>query len=379
MKKGIVYVIVTALLLLIVPCFAEASESDLCITINGERLKIPADMGALFIDGQSRAQIPIRAISEGLGHEVKWNSSTRTVTIIKSEKEAIQITVGSNQVITPDNTIIMDTQAVIIGGRTYVPLRFVSEALGYHVDYQWNGFHTISITDSVVKPAFNRPHVQNLPDEIKKWVEYSKDVPLVQERTYDGKRYVLITEGEKRSGGYAVEVIEVVETGDSLVLKVKRTKPAPEDMVTDALTYPYDLIVLENKELPLSFLDVDDESYIFMNLHGIDYIDRPIVATSDWIKIFTPKLEEDVVGAFQLTGIANVHEGTVSYDLKTKTGDVILSGFTTAAFTVWGYFEEEIQVPQELGETDLDLELYSISMKDGSQMFKVTIPLTIKP
>ena len=258
MKKSIVYVIVTALLLMLVPGFAGAAESDFRIYINGERLTIPVDMGNPFIDGQSRTQIPIRAISAGLGHEVAWSSVTRTVTIVKSENEVIQITIGSDEVITPDDTIKMDTKAVIIGDRTYVPLRFVSEALGYNVGYQWNGFHSINIDASVVKTAFYRPLAQSLPDEIKNWVEFSKEVPLVQEKEYDGKRYVLITEGEKPSGGYAVEVIEVVETAENLVVKVKSTKPAPGDMVTDALTYPYDLIIVENKELPLSFQNVDD-------------------------------------------------------------------------------------------------------------------------
>ncbi len=364
---------------MIVPGFAGASEGEFRIHINGERLTIPVDMGNPFIDGQSRTQIPIRAISEGLGHKVQWSSATRTVTIIKSENEVIQITIGSDEVITPDETIKMDTTAVIMGDRTYVPLRFVSEALGYNVDYQWNGFHSINIDDYMVKSAFYRPDAQNLPDEIKNWVEFSQEVPLVQEKEYEGKRYVLITAGEKRTGGYAVEVTEVFETAKNLVVKVKFTKPAPEDMVTEALTYPYDLIIVENKELPLSFQNVDDGSYFFMDLHGIDYIDRPIVAASDWIKVFSPKPEEEVDGEFKLTGIANVHEGTVSYDLKTKTGEVILSGFTTAAFTVWGYFEEEIEVPQELDETELYLDLYSVSMKDGSQMFKVTIPLSIQP
>ncbi len=41
----------------------------------------------------------------------------------------------------------MDTEAVIINGRTYVPLRFVSEALGYKVDYRYErGYHRIDIT-----------------------------------------------------------------------------------------------------------------------------------------------------------------------------------------------------------------------------------------
>ncbi len=109
---------------------------------------------------------------------------------------------------------------------------------------------------------------------------------------------------------------------------------------------------------------------------GIDEINWPVVAASDWIKIFSPEPEEQVDGTFKLTGIANVHEGTVNYQLITKTGDEVLSGFSTAAMLDWGYFEEEIEIPKGLSDTDFYLEVYSISMKDGSKMFKVTIPIS---
>ena len=225
MKRMKFKVFITVLLLLMfIPMVVGASEADIRIYVEDTQLTIPADLGAPFIDDQARTQIPIRAISEGLGYEVDWDDATRTATIMKSESEQIHITIGSNQVQTPSGVIIMDTSAVIVEQRTYLPLRFVGEALGYQVSHQqWMGNHEIRITSPVVD--FYRPNPQNLPAEIVKWIEYSKVLPLVQEKEYMGQRYILITEGMKHTGGYSVEIVGVYNTGNVLGIRVQSTSP----------------------------------------------------------------------------------------------------------------------------------------------------------
>ncbi|MEW6623753.1 MAG: Gmad2 immunoglobulin-like domain-containing protein [Bacillota bacterium] len=376
MKRNVIVAVM--LLLLFIPTIVGAAENDIRIFINDTQLAIASGLGKPFIDSQSRTQIPLRAISEGLGHWVDWDGATKTVTISKSESEKIQVVIGDDKVITPKGPILMDTKAVIIGARTYVPLRFVSQALGYNVDYQWKGYHSISITDPDAKQAFYRPDHQSLPEEIANWVDYSKELPAVQEKQFNGSRYVLITEGMKPTGGYSVEVVEVAAREGFLEIRVKSVEPGEDEMVTQALTYPYDLIIIEEKELPLRFVDVDNADRHFMSLLGIDEIDRPIAASSGWINIFSPEPDQEIEGNIKITGIASVFEGTVSYELIAETGEMLLSGFTTAAMGDWGYFEEEVQIPQGLTDTQLFLELYSESMEDGSKMFKISIPLTIK-
>lgn len=231
------------------------------------------------------------------------------------------------------------------------------------------GIHTAS-------PAFYRPDFQNLPSEIQDWIVFSKEVPVVQERVLDGKRYILITEGMKQTGGYSVEVIEVTEEKGRLVVSIESRPPGADDSVTQAITYPYDLIVVGEKNLPLLLVDVNEKNRHFMGLWGTEIIDRPIVASSDWIKVFTPKQGEEVDGSIQLSGIANVHEGTVMVELVSRTA-VIFRSFTTAAFTEWGYFEEQIPIPQDAVNGEISLQLYSESMKDGSRQFEVVIPLIV--
>ncbi len=215
----------------------------------------------------------------------------------------------------------------------------------------------------------------NLPEPIAQWVEYSKVLPAVQERYYAGVRWVLITAGEKPTGGYRVQVREVIRHPDRIEIRYEITGPGPGDIVTTAITYPYGLIVLEDLFRPLEFTNVTAPEAWSMRVLGIRGIRRPIVAASEWIKLFSPAPGAEVGESIHLTGLANVFEGTVSYELKDSRGLTIAQGFTTATMGDWGYFEAEIPVPVELAGEGLVLEVYSESMKDGSKLFLVEVPL----
>jgi hypothetical protein len=73
--------------------------------------------------------VPLRIIAEALGAEVNWDNATRTVTIATRE-EKITLTID---IPLPDD---MGTP-VIVNGLTFVPVRYVSEALGATV--RWDG------------------------------------------------------------------------------------------------------------------------------------------------------------------------------------------------------------------------------------------------
>ncbi len=254
---------------------------------------------------------------------------------------------------------------------------------------QINGCHKVKVLEAVsanndfteeneFENSFHRPDFDSLPEEISNWISCSLEIPSVQEKMHDGHRFVLITEGMKPSGGYEVEVKEVVEGPDGLEVKVRFTAPKEGEAVDTVITSPFDLIIVEDNKLPLTFVDVDDPDRYFMKVHGLETIEQPIVASSDWIKIFSPKPDEQVEGAISLSGIACVFEGNVSYELLTEDNDVACSGFTMAAMGDWGYFEEEIPVPADVEANRLVLQLYSVSAKDGSKMFVVEIPLVLE-
>ena len=86
-----------------------------------------------FIDENDRVQIPVRALTETMGSDVGWDEASQTVTITNKDGMVISLTIGSDILTTDGEETKMDTAAVIKDDRTYVPLRFVAEAMGYYV------------------------------------------------------------------------------------------------------------------------------------------------------------------------------------------------------------------------------------------------------
>lgn len=85
-----------------------------------------------FVDENSRTLSPIRAISEAAGFTVAWDSAEQKVTISK-DGNIIILYIGSPLVSVNGKAVTMDTKAQIINGRTYIPVRFIGESLGYEV------------------------------------------------------------------------------------------------------------------------------------------------------------------------------------------------------------------------------------------------------
>ena len=107
------------------------SENNV-LTILADEEEIEFTDAFPFIDEHGRTQIPIRAVGEALGCNVDWNETERKVTLTKGDL-AVTITIDSNKMTTDEKEVEMDTTAKIIGERTYIPLRFAGEALGFDV------------------------------------------------------------------------------------------------------------------------------------------------------------------------------------------------------------------------------------------------------
>lgn len=85
---------------------------------------------------EGRMLVPLRAVSEGLGAIVNWDEAKQQATIAQNGK-TVYVTIGSAQASDSDgNTYTLDVPAELYNGNTtMVPIRFVSEALGYEVTY----------------------------------------------------------------------------------------------------------------------------------------------------------------------------------------------------------------------------------------------------
>lgn len=101
------------------------------VFVNGVKL----DASTANVDG--RTLVPLRAIFEALGAEVSWDNDTRTAHA-RWDGGSLSLPIGSSQAVVNGEVRALDVPAQLIDGRTMVPLRFVSEAMGALVGWYGN-------------------------------------------------------------------------------------------------------------------------------------------------------------------------------------------------------------------------------------------------
>jgi NitT/TauT family transport system substrate-binding protein len=111
---------------------AMAADRDVTVRIDGR--PVISDVAPQIVRG--RVMVPLKAIAGISGANVDWNAARRTVTVDKGGNRIV-LSVGADKAIHNGRQVALDSPVVTAGGRTLVPLRFISESLGYGVT--WDG------------------------------------------------------------------------------------------------------------------------------------------------------------------------------------------------------------------------------------------------
>jgi hypothetical protein len=121
-----------------------APAAAVSITINGNAVNFAPGP----IERAGRIFVPLRGVFERLGASVVYENGTINAT---GNGRQISLRIGSTQATVNGQTQYVDVAPFIIGASTYVPLRFVSQALGASVN--WDGANQIvAITTSGAPP-----------------------------------------------------------------------------------------------------------------------------------------------------------------------------------------------------------------------------------
>ncbi|MBG9796073.1 N-acetylmuramoyl-L-alanine amidase [Paenibacillus dendritiformis] len=115
-----------------------AAKINVTVQVDGKTVKFP-DEKPYFEN--NRVLIPIRFVSEALGAKVDYKKETigsriDRVVYVELNGKMIRMPVNSDTVLVGDTIVKLDVPARLQGSRVFVPLRFVSEALGATVN--WN-------------------------------------------------------------------------------------------------------------------------------------------------------------------------------------------------------------------------------------------------
>jgi len=83
----------------------------------------------------NRLLVPIRTISEATGAKVEWDGKANAAAIYRGSDKLV-LYIGSSKASYNDIDIPLDVSPILKNGRTFLPLRFVSEWLGLQVNYE---------------------------------------------------------------------------------------------------------------------------------------------------------------------------------------------------------------------------------------------------
>lgn len=106
-----------------------AFDTTMYLNLNGEVLGFEA---APVLTAGGSSLVPIRLFFEKLGAEVSWDEGVATVT---KEGQTIVFRIGEAECLVNGRPEQMIAPAQLIGEKTMVPLRFLSETLGYQVSW----------------------------------------------------------------------------------------------------------------------------------------------------------------------------------------------------------------------------------------------------
>ena len=138
MKKWLSLLISVLLICIPVGVMAEGPNK---ILINGNLAEIPENMGSIKAYSD-RTFVPVRFVLEYFDYSVNWDDKEKLVLGRNEAGNVFVMQIGSPLLVVkykneqPKN-IVMDVEPILSyeEGRTYIPIRFLAQALGYNVGY----------------------------------------------------------------------------------------------------------------------------------------------------------------------------------------------------------------------------------------------------
>lgn len=169
--------------LLLLCSVQSVSAASVRVLLNARELSFDAEP---YIS-QGRVLVPMRGILDPLGYTVHWQEHTQTVLAI-SENTTISLPINSRIATVNGKRISLDAAATIKNGRTFVPLRFLSEHSGAEVS--WNA------TTATVSIKADKPSKEKSPKD---------SAVLIQTNRMQGSGVILSADGLIATNYHVIE------------------------------------------------------------------------------------------------------------------------------------------------------------------------------
>ena len=83
------------------------------------------------------------------------------------------------------------------------------------------------------------------------------DQPKPAKIDFENQLILLVTMGEKNSGGYSIKIDSIVENEKTIVVTILETSPGKSCITTSMMTYPYQMVELKNSTKEVIFKTIE--------------------------------------------------------------------------------------------------------------------------
>lgn len=275
---------------------------------------------------EGRVLVPLRFLAENLEAQIKWEEQTGVVTLSTGQK-TVKFIPGQDKMQVNDREVKMECPPEIVEGRTFVPVRAISEALGKKVFYDrgliilgekenpFNQETEKSLLDTLIAKVNNLPTVGSLKQLRSLLAETKQDNYYRQraEVSIAGDLAKSVQNVEKMKNESAavdysetnvqvvgVDEADLVKTDGEYIYQVNKGRvlilkayPSAEMQVVSTLTFA------EENYQPLEIY-VDDQYLVVIgssrNYYGYDdYADAPVAKMR--AEIWPPRYTQNRVKA----------------------------------------------------------------------------------
>lgn len=311
---------IIALLTAVIPSFAE----DISLFLNGNR--ILCEPAPVIENG--RTLIPARALFEEMGASVSWDGENRRVGVDYGEIK-ISMTIGEKTAVVSGKAVGLEVPPAIINGRTMIPLRFVSEAMGASVS--WDGVNrAVAVSTKDENEKENKGDSDEDSDEDSTPQSIIKEVTFAEKEDHDVLSFTA-------SGRYSVkrmtlqnpdrEVFDI--SGASLAENVGSFEGA-FSRVRVGSHDGYVRFVLEGDE-PLRYIYADSDGVVTVKIYGTKK-NFDFLGDSEKTFVFP---NEASVSASETANTVTITAGNVRLENENmKIGDSLVSTAETVGNTV---------------------------------------------
>lgn len=219
-----------------------------------------------------------------------------------------------------------------------------------------------------VTPFYKQLAEGDMSNEVKEWAEEHKEDPGTHVKSFGNKTYLLVTWGEKPTGGYTIvtENVFAAKSGETIIA-VFRLKEPNQEAVSQAITYPRVVVEIERTTKEIEF--------VFVGKQLPEKEEAKEEQRTENIIVETPVAGAVISSPVIVSGRARVPEGTLIIVIEDGHNELAREVVTaTTGGPEWGEFSAEIEFSNPTSPSGTVIVYYE-SLKDGSIAEQVMVPV----